>query len=146
MNTTQQSGRRAAVIVVAVVGAALVWAVTTLAGVDLRVTSGADTRTVGLTSVLVVALLAGLGALVVALLIGRSRRPRRMWPAVSVPILVVSLVGPLGAATAAAGVALASMHVVVGAILISGMSGSLPARRVEAGPATAASEQERPVR
>jgi len=42
-------------------------------------------------------------------------------------VLVVSLTGPLGAATADAGLALAAMHLVVGATLVLGIGRTLPA-------------------
>lgn len=148
MDTNQQLGRRTAVIVVTLVGAAVVWALARATGVDLLVKSGSGTRAVGLASVLVVALVAGVGALAVTTLVSRSRRsrPRRLWAAVGIPLLLASLAGPLGAASAGAGLALASMHVVVGVILIVGMGRTLPARRAEGTVVAAAPEQEARVR
>jgi hypothetical protein len=125
MNTTFDWGRRGAVIGIAVVAAVAVWGISRATGIDLLVKSGSDQRAVGLASVVVVAVLAGLGALAVSASAGRSAHPRRVWLGISVPLLVVSLVGPLGAATVGAGLALASMHILVGAILIVGMGGSL---------------------
>jgi Family of unknown function (DUF6069) len=103
----------------AVAGTLAVWVVARLGGVDLVVGSGDDARTVGWVSVaLVSALAAAAGSLLLALL-GRLPRGRAWWTAVATAVLLLSLGGPLGAATADAVVVLVAMHVVVWLALVT---------------------------
>jgi Family of unknown function (DUF6069) len=66
-------------------------------------------------------LLAGMsGWALLAVLERRTVRPRRVWTAVALAVLAVSLVNPLvGGAGAASVRALVTMHVVTGAVLIA---------------------------
>ena len=126
--------RRAAAIVCATTIAFLVWVVADpVAGVDLNVGSRDSARTVGPAAVALVSALAGVAAVSLAALLARvTSRARPIWRIVAVGTLVLSLVGPLGAATLAAGVALAAMHLAVGATLIAGIDRTLEgARRLE---------------
>ena len=85
-------------------------------GVTLVVTDG---QRVQLGSVIGVTVLVGLlGWGVVTLLERLTRRPRGLWFATAVVVLVLSLVGPTAATTAAALVTLAVLHLVVGLILL----------------------------
>lgn len=52
-----------------------------------------------------------------------------VWVIIALVMLVLSLLGPLGAATAGAGVTLAAMHLVVGTTLIFGLGGTLTSER-----------------
>lgn len=109
----------------AVVGAGLaalgVWVVAgPLAGVQLRVESASGVREVGPVAVVLSALVAGAaGWALLALLERTTRHARRTWTVIAVAVLMVSLVGPLGGVGAGSVLALAAMHLLVGAVLIS---------------------------
>lgn len=109
--------RRVWGLVTATLGAALVWlAATGPLGVTLTVAGG---DRVLLTSVTGVALLAGvLGWVVVSLLERCTRRPRGIWLGIAGAVLLVSLLGPTAATSAAAMVTLALLHLVVGVTLL----------------------------
>jgi hypothetical protein len=123
---------RAATVLIAAAGALLVWSVADpLAGVDLTVGTGSSARVIGPGAVALVSALAGLAAVGLAVVLGRlTTRARPIWFTVAVVVLVVSLTGPLGADTLAAGLALAAMHLVVGATLIVGVGRTVSARRL----------------
>lgn len=95
------------------------WVVATqVAGIDLVVGAGARTQHVGVASVVVssvVATYAGLGLLRVL----RRRTPHadRTWAVVAALVLLLSLAGPLGAGSLAAGLALGLMHLEVAAVV-----------------------------
>ena len=118
------SRRLRGLAVAATVGAALVvWIVARpLAGVDLAVRqgSGKAVQHVGLASVVIVSLLAGLvGWVFLALLERYTSRARTVWTAVALVVLLLSLAGPLGAGqNGGAKIALACMHLAAGAALI----------------------------
>jgi hypothetical protein len=126
------TSRRTAVIVIAAVGGLLVWTVADpIAGVDLTVGSGSSAQQIGPGAVVVVGLLAGVAAAVLSVLVGRSAsKPRLFWTIAAAVVLALSLIGPLGAATFGAGLALVVMHLVVGGTLILGI-GSTMAREPE---------------
>jgi hypothetical protein len=123
---------RAAAVLTAIAGALLVWFVTDpLAGVDLTVGTGSSARAIGPAAVALVSALAGLAAVGLAVVLGRlAARPRPIWFTVAVAVLVLSLTGPLGAVTLGAGLALAAMHLVVGATLIVGVGRTVSTRRL----------------
>jgi hypothetical protein len=106
----------------AAVVAGLGWACERLAGIDLAVRTGSGTQHVNVVSVIVtsvvVAMVAG-GLLRV--LERRTPDALRIWTMVAGGVLVVSLAGPLGAVTLDAGLALATLHVLVGAVVILGL-------------------------
>ena len=113
--------RRLLAVLAAAVAALAVWAVAGPAlGVDIVAATGATTAAIApVRSVLSAAAvgLAGWGLL--AVLERVTARPRRVWTAVAVAVLVVSLPAPLlSASSLAAGVTLAAMHLAVGAVLI----------------------------
>jgi hypothetical protein len=121
--TDWRATRRTRLIAVfgAVLANLVVWAIAVpLAGIDLTVDTGAGRTEVGPAAVAVVTMLAGLlGWTLLGLLQRRTRRAVPIWTAVAVAVLVVSLAGPLGAATTtAAGVTLVGMHLMAGAIVI----------------------------
>jgi hypothetical protein len=90
-------------------------------GVHLTVNSGQGTFEVGLISVLVTAAVvsvAGLGLL--RFLERRDPRGLQAWTALACFVCVVSLLGPLGATNLSAGLALVSLHLVVGSSLVVG--------------------------
>ena len=115
---------RTFIVVWAAVAALLIWLVQgPLTGADLVVRNGDATSTVGPVAVVVVALAVGLvGWALLALLERVTSRGRLVWSIIAVAVLLLSLVGPLGATTIQAKGALAAMHAVVGAILIAGLT------------------------
>ena len=117
---------RWSVPLVAAVVAAAVLLVGTALGVDPEVRSATGTQTVGVVAAVVTALVVGYAAWGVRVLLGRltSRRPRRgerAWLVTCAVVLLVSLLGPLGAVTPAAVVLLAVEHLVVGTTLALGL-------------------------
>lgn len=116
---TQTTSSRALTVAAAVLAPVALWiAVVPVAGIDLE----AQGRRVGVAPVIIGSLLPALAAwALLAVLERRTGRARAIWTAVAVLALALSLGGPLGAATAAAGAALAAMHLLVGAIVILGL-------------------------
>ena len=103
----------------------LAWVMWHASGIDLAVHAGAGTQTVGLISALVtaaVASVAGLGLLRV--LEGRVAHALRAWTAVACLVWLLSLFGPLGAVSVSAGLALLSLHMVVGSVVVLGARSS----------------------
>ncbi|OIJ27966.1 hypothetical protein UG56_004485 [Nocardioides luteus] len=128
MNETAQRTRVgwpriAGVAAVAAVAATAVWLLWTAAGgVDLAVKSGADAQEIGIGSVIISSLLIGLaGGALLRWWEGRSERGTRRWTMLAVGIAVVSLITPTSALTVAAGLGLASLHVVVAVVVIAGL-------------------------
>lgn len=110
----------------AAVVAAVVLLVGTALGVDPEVRSATGTQTVGVIAAVVAALVVGYAAWGVRALLGRllSRRAdggERAWLVTCGVVLLVSLLGPLGAVTPAAVVLLAVEHLAVGATLALGL-------------------------
>ncbi len=97
-----------------------------VAGVDLRVGSEPDIQTVSPGAVVTVAMLAALaGWAVLAVLERWSAHPRRNWLAAVATGLMVSLAGPLTAATGtASALGLVALHVVTAATFAAVMAGS----------------------
>src|SRR3954452_12559983 len=116
--------RDALVVAAAAAGAAAAiwWLATGGASVDLTVGSGSDAREIGLVSVVVPAV--GVSVAAAGLLRVLDRRTGHglaIWTWVAVAVLVLSLVGPLGASTLSAGACLVGMHLAVGAVVIGGL-------------------------
>lgn len=111
------------VAVTAAVAAAAVWVLATqLASVDLTVRSGSGTQHVNVVSVIVTSVVVALVAgWLLRLLERRTPRGRTIWTVVAVAIWVLSLAGPLGARSLAAGLWLALLHLVVGSVVIVGL-------------------------
>jgi hypothetical protein len=98
-----------------------VWVIASVAGVDLTVKSGPhDVRTVGLASVLLATLAAGVGACALLAATQRfARRPRTTFAASAFALLLVSLAGPIGLGhTTGAQAMLTSMHLAAAGVLI----------------------------
>jgi hypothetical protein len=116
--------RRLVVVAGASVAALAVWAVADpLAGIDLTVRLSGAEQHVGAGAVVAASLVAGFAAWAsLALLERLTRRGRRIWTVLAVVVLALSLSGPLGAVGAASLVALACMHLTVGAVLIPGLT------------------------
>jgi hypothetical protein len=112
----------AVVVLVATVAAALVWAATQAAGIDLLVRSGSGSREVTFASVVVTPLVVGLaGVGLLRLLERRTANGLRTWSVLASAVWAVSFVGPLSATTLSGALALATLHVVVGAVVFVGL-------------------------
>lgn len=129
------SAVRPAILAVAVAGAALVtiavWGIAQ-AVADLNVRLGSRSVShVGVTSVLLVSVLAALAAIATRQVAQRTlARPGRMWTRAAAIVLVVSLAGPLSAGTTVATMlSLVAMHLAAAAILIAMLRPGLPRHR-----------------
>jgi Family of unknown function (DUF6069) len=94
-----------------------------IAGVRLAVhnSSGGQTE-VQVAQVAIAGLLAGVAAWgLLAVLERYSRRARSVWTVIAATILALSLTGPLSATSAAAGITLACLHLLVGGTIIVGL-------------------------
>jgi hypothetical protein len=106
-------------VVAAVVSALVAWGSARLADVELAVERGGDVQEIGGVAV---ALVAGVSALLglttLRLLERRTSLALPAWTGLAVLVTLVSLLGPLGATTAAGTGALLSLHgVVAGAVI-----------------------------
>jgi hypothetical protein len=122
----QATTRNSLAVVAAGMAAGLVvWAVVRLLGVDLTVESGSGTTQVGVVDVLLATLAAGLAAWGVFALLLRWRRAR-WWPFVGSTALAISIIGPSYLADGISAVSLICMHIIVGAVLITGFMRTVP--------------------
>ncbi len=119
--TRSRLGTDRTMAVVATGLAGLTYLVWRALGSDLAVRSGHETHQVGLVSVLVTAVVVSVAGLGLLRFLER-RRPRalRTWTVLACAVWLVSLLGPLGAADPMSGVALTSLHLVVGATVVLG--------------------------
>lgn len=122
-NRTERRRSRLTAVVVAVVAASVLWAVIELAfGLDLRgPTFPGGTMDVALGHVAIGSLSISLaGWALLAALEHAVSRPRRVWTAIAVIVLLVSLGGPLSGTgvTTANRLSLVLLHLLVGATLI----------------------------
>lgn len=124
--------RSGGVILVAAVVALAIWSAARLLGVELTVGKGADPSQVGPVDVLVATVLAGLLAWGAHRLLARTPRTARWWPFVGSTAIAISLTGPSYLADGASAVALITMHVAVGAVLIWGFARSARTSMVDA--------------
>ncbi len=114
--------RQAAVVLAAGAVAALVWLTVLAAGVDLTVRSGSGSREVGLPSAVVTAVVVAAAAAGLLHVLDRStRRPGRWWTVVALAVGGLSFGGPLSATSASAGAALATLHLLVGTVIVGGL-------------------------
>ena len=108
--------------VAAAVAASVDWAAIQLSGVDLAVGSGSDAQQVGLVSVIgCAAVVAVVASGLLRFLEARSPHGRGIWIAVALVVGLLSLVGPLGASSLQAGLALVSLHAVVASVVLVGL-------------------------
>ncbi len=117
--------RRWLSVLVAMAAGIAVWTVLhPFLGIDLEVrATGGSTQQVSQLAVALTSLVAGFAAwATVAALERFTRRPRAVWNAVAGAVLALSLLGPLGGQTAGAKVGLVVLHLVVGGILLAGLS------------------------
>jgi hypothetical protein len=125
--TGRVSGWSDDVLVGAIAGgaAALVWfGATQVAGVDLAVRSGSGTQHINVISVIVTTLVVTLaGGGLLRALQRRTAKGRSTWTMIALVVWVLSLAGPLGARSLSAGLVLAGLHLLVGAVVILGLRG-----------------------
>jgi hypothetical protein len=118
------SGRRGNDRVLAVTttaSAGLAYLAWRASGLHLSVKSGNGTFEVGLVSVLVTAAVVSVtGLWLLRFLERRDPRGLQAWTALACFVGVCSLLGPLGATSLSAGLALVSLHLVVGTALVVG--------------------------
>jgi hypothetical protein len=109
-------------IVAAVIAALTVYLITTWVGqVDLTVNNGE--MTIRAVDVVLATLVAGLFAWgLLALLERRTARAWTIFRAIAIAVLIVSMLGPLGADEALGKTALSLMHVFAAVIIIKGFS------------------------
>ena len=124
----QESGSRRApalgdvgIVVAATVAALGGWLVWQVAGVDFTVRSADQVRDVGAGSVGITAMLAALAGVGLIRLLAKRDTGLRTWTIVACVVWTVSMLGPLGATTLSAGLSLASLHLLVGAIVVFGV-------------------------
>ncbi|MEO5874335.1 MAG: DUF6069 family protein [Streptosporangiaceae bacterium] len=111
---------RATTVAVAVLTGVICW-VAAVHGAGIRLVVG-DGERVGVAQVAIATLLAGLAAWFLFALLERfTRRARAAWTVVASTVLALSLTGPLSATSTAAGITLAVLHLLVGAVLIAGL-------------------------
>jgi hypothetical protein len=122
-----QTRNRLATVVIAPLAALATWGVVRLLGVDLVVSRGGSSSTVGAADVIGAALVASLlGWWVVRQIERRSANPRRVWARVSSTALAVSMIGPTWFADGTTSLALISLHVATAVVVIVGMVRTLP--------------------
>lgn len=118
---TGRRGARLLAVLAATVATLVVWAVADpLIGVELAVRGGGGDQRITPVAVALATVVAGLaGWALLALLERFTNRPRPVWTAVALGVLVLSLLGPLGGGVGtAAKVALVLMHLAAAAVLI----------------------------
>ncbi|MCD0447361.1 DUF6069 family protein [Glycomyces sp. A-F 0318] len=116
--------RRLLVVIAASAAALALWALAVpLAGVDLAALQGGSERAVGPVAVAAAGLLTGLaGWALLAVLERFTDKAGRIWTVAAAAVLLLSLLGTLGAVSTAAMLVLMGMHAVVGAVLIPGLA------------------------
>ena len=117
--------RSIVVVAAAAAGALTLWAVIRLLGIDLTVQSGQGSSQVGAVDVLTAAVVAGLAAWVVHILLARWRR-LTWWPFIGSTATAVSIIGPSYLADGIAAVALICLHLLVGVVLTVGFARYVP--------------------
>jgi hypothetical protein len=124
-------------VVAAVAATFAIWLIADpIAGIDLATGQDADhpTRTIGPVAVVLVTAIAGLaGWALVAFIEHRTARPRTVWIACATALLLLSFLGPLGAVTTGATIALLGMHLAAAAVLIPGLAYDSSPRRPATG-------------
>jgi hypothetical protein len=123
MRTTTRSSL--AVVAAGVATALVVWAVIRLLSVDLTVEAGSGATQVEAVDVLLASLVAGLAAWGVFALLAHWRRAR-WWPFVGSTALAISMLGPSYLADGISAFSLICLHILVGAVLITGFARLMP--------------------
>jgi hypothetical protein len=109
-------------VLVAAAAATALWLMARVAGIDLAVHAGDGSREVGLVSVIVTVVVVAIAATgLLRVLERRTTNGRRTWTIIAVTVWALSFLGPMTAMTVAAGLALAAMHLTVGAVVVGGL-------------------------
>jgi hypothetical protein len=115
----EEKGR---LVLVAAAAATALWLMARVAGIDLAVHAGDGSREVGLVSVIVTVVVVAIAATgLLRVLERRTTNGRRTWTIIAVTVWALSFLGPMTAMTVAAGLALAAMHLTVGAVVVGGL-------------------------
>ncbi|MEV4075607.1 DUF6069 family protein [Nonomuraea fuscirosea] len=117
--------RRLFAVMGAAVAAVAVWVLAVpVGGIELTVWMGAGTQPVGPVAVVLASLAAGLaGWALLAVLERVTAKAGRIWTITALAVLALSLTGPLGSATgSAATLVLLLMHLVVGSVVVLGLT------------------------
>lgn len=124
--TLNRTVMRGLTVIAAVAAALLVWLIAgPVAGADLSASTGSGVQEIGAVHVIAVAALMGLaGWALLAVLERRTERAARTWVFVALGVLLVSLLGPLGAETLGGALTLVALHLVTAAVLIVGLTRS----------------------
>ncbi|GEM_PF-4047284 len=123
-------------LVIAIAAAVVVFLIAQAASGDLVVEPpGQAAADVSVPVVIVAALVGGIGALVAALLIRLTPRPRITFLIVAVVFLLVSFIQPFTAADTTTALWLCVMHIAVGVPLIYFLANALPDRKRATDPA-----------
>lgn len=119
----QRHNTRWLTVLVAMSAASLLYAIAgPLLGINLEVRAGTGVQTVEGLAVVMSSLLIGLaGWGLLTLLRKVTPKGTTVWRVLASVLLVVSLLGPLGATSVAAGAVLLAMHLVVGGLLLWGL-------------------------
>ncbi|WP_248583536.1 DUF6069 family protein [Nocardioides sp. InS609-2] len=120
---TQTWLKEGAIVLEAMLAALVAWSLWSSVGdVELTAGSGADVRHVGVGAAVTTALVVAVaGALALRAFEAMSKRGRTWWTVVAAAVWLLSLLGPLGARDTSAWLALTSLHLVVGAIVLFGL-------------------------
>jgi uncharacterized membrane protein len=117
---------RAATVLGATLATLAIWAISTYAGqVDMTV-NGSKVGPLDVALATLVAGLAGWGLL--AFLERRTKSAWTIWRNIAIAVLVLSMLGPIGAEEASGRTALSVMHAFAGAIIIRNFSRTAPRR------------------
>ncbi|MEV0316461.1 DUF6069 family protein [Nonomuraea fuscirosea] len=117
--------RRLLTVIGAAVAAVAVWVLAVpVGGIELTVRMGAGPQPVGPVAVVLASLGAGLaGWALLAVLERVTAKAVRIWTITALAVLALSLTGPLGSATgSAATLVLLLMHLVVGSVVVLGLT------------------------
>lgn len=111
------------VVIIATISAIGAWGLWTATGDGaVTVRSGDGVREVGAVSVGVTAAMVSVaGALLLRLLVAKLRDGLRWWTILACTVLLVSMLGPLGASNLPDGLTLLSMHTLVGVTVLVGL-------------------------
>ena len=121
------SAVRPLAILSAAVLALIVYFIARAVAGDLVVKSGGSEQTVSPVAVVITVVVAGLlGWGLLALLEKLTAKGRTVWTVIAVVFLVLSLLGPLGGTDAGTKVSLALLHLLVGAVIITGFTRPAP--------------------
>ncbi len=121
--TRQTLLKETGIAIEAALAALVAWTFWTAVGdVELTVGTGSGARDVGVAGVLATALVVAVaGALTLRAFESKAARGRTWWTVLAAAVWLLSFLGPLGAEDSSARIALLSLHLVVGGIVLFGL-------------------------